>query len=64
MNENLLKVANGVVSNGSINIDGTSSIRRTCQLNFISTELKVIDHFELYKTKFLLEVDMGNGFKK
>ena len=64
MNENLLKIAVGVATNGSINVDGASALRRTCQLNFISTELKAIDYFPIYKTKFLLELDMGNGFKK
>ena len=64
MDENLLKVAEGVATNGSINIDGASAVRRTCQLNFISPQLKGLDYFEAYKTKFLIERDLGFGFKK
>ena len=64
MDENLLKIVNGVATTGSINIDGASAVRRTCQLSFISTELQAIDYFKIYKTKFLLEIDFGKGFKK
>ena len=64
MDEVLLTRTEGMATNGSINIDGASAVRRTCQLNFISDELKPVNYFELYKTKFLLEIDFGNGFKK
>lgn len=64
MDEVLLTRAEGMATNGSINVDGSSSVRRTCQLNFVSNELKPVNYFELYKTKFLLEIDFGRGFKK
>lgn len=64
LDEVLLTRVEGMATNGSINIDGSSAVRRTCQLNFISNELKPVNYFELYKTKFLLEIDFGNGFKK
>lgn len=64
LDEVLLTRVEGMATNGSINTDGASAVRRTCQLNFISDELKPVNYFELYKTKFLLEVDFGNGFKK
>ena len=64
LDEMLLTRVEGMATNGSINIDGASAVRRTCQLNFVSNDLKPVNYFELYKTKFLLEIDFGNGFKK
>lgn len=62
MEENFLRSAEGIATSGSINIDGTSAIRRTCQLSFATSQISAIDHFELYKTKIKLEVDFGQGF--
>jgi hypothetical protein len=39
MDENFLRTAEGVATSGSINIDGTSAVRRTCQLAFMTQQI-------------------------
>lgn len=62
MNEHFLRSAEGVATSGSINIDGASALRRTSQLTFSTQDISAVDYFELYKTKFKLEVDIGFGY--
>ena len=62
MDEHFLHSAEGIATTGSVNIDGASAIRRTCQLTFSTQDISAVDYFELYKTKFKLEVDLGKGY--
>ena len=63
MDEHFLRSAEGVATSGSVNIDGASALRRTSQLVFSTQDLSAVEYFELYKTKFKLEVDLGAGYK-
>lgn len=63
MDEHFLRSAEGIATSGSINIDGASALRRTSQLAFSTQDISAVDYFELYKTKFKLEVDLGTGYK-
>ena len=50
----------GRVVSGSINIDGTSTIRRTCSLSLVANELNIKDYYWGLNTKFQLEVGVKN----
>ena len=50
----------GLITTGSVNVDGTSSIRRTCSLTMISDQLNLKDYNWAIKTKFRLEVGLRN----
>lgn len=55
-----IKEITGRFTGGSINIDGTSAVRRTCSLT-IATEKEQMDYFYWgLKTKFKLEVGLEN----
>lgn len=63
MDEHFLRSAEGIATSGSVNIDGASALRRTSQLTFSTQDISAVDYFELYKTKFKLEIDFGTGYK-
>ena len=50
----------GKVTGGSINIDGTSSVRRTCSLSMIANDVNINDYYWGLKNKFKLEVGLKN----
>ena len=50
----------GKITSGSINIDGTSAVRRTCSVNMVSTNLNYHDNYWTFKTKFKLEIGIKN----
>ena len=50
----------GRVTSGSINIDGASAIRRSCQLSMISPEVDVSDFYWTINTKFKLSIGIEN----
>ena len=62
MNEFPLESIVGKVTSGSINIDGSSAIRRTCSLSLtVDQEDAVItDAYWAYKNKFKLEIGLKN----
>ena len=61
INENPIEQIEGKVTSGSINIDGTSAIRRTCSLTLISDEIDINDYYWGIKTKFKLEIGLENN---
>ena len=50
----------GKVTGGSINIDGTSAVRRTCSLSMIAKEVNINDFYWGLKNKFKLEIGIKN----
>ena len=59
--ERPLDTIEGKVTGGSINIDGASSVRRTCNLTMISDEVDINDFYWGIKTKFKLEIGIKNN---
>ena len=51
----------GRISAGSINIDGASAIRRTCQLTVLTDTVNLSDYFWSLNTRFKLEIGLENG---
>ena len=50
----------GKITTGSINIDGNSSVRRTCNLTMVSDNKELKDFYWGIKTKFQLEIGLRN----
>ena len=59
-NEEPVEQIEGLITTGSVNVDGSSSIRRTCSLTMISNQLNLKDYNWAIKTKFRLEVGLRN----
>lgn len=60
VNELPIEAIEGKVTSGSINIDGTSSVRRSCSLQLVSKDINVHDFYWGLKNKFTLEVGLLN----
>lgn len=60
MEEAPIEQIEGRVTAGSINIDGTSAVRRSCSLTMIAKELNINDFYWGLKTKFKLEIGVEN----
>ena len=48
----------GKVSQGTLNIDGTSTIRRSCSLTIVSDGVNINEYYWSFNTKFKLEIGM------
>lgn len=59
-NERPLEAIEGRATSGSINIDGASAVRRTCQISLVADEVKISDYLWSLKTKFKVEVGVKN----
>lgn len=53
----------GNVVSGSINVDGTSSVRRACSLTLTTNNINISDYLWGLNTKFRLEIGLLNPFK-
>lgn len=60
LEENPLEEIIGRVTSGSINIDGSSSVRRTCSLSLIANELNINDYYWGFKSKFQCFIGLEN----
>ena len=60
-NELPIERIEGQVTTGSINIDGQSSLRRTCSLTLIAQDFQQIDFYCGLNTKFKLEIGIKNN---
>ena len=60
LNELPLEEIEGRVTEGSINLDGTSAIRRTCSLSLIGEDLLITEPYWALKSKFKLEIGLAN----
>ena len=58
--ENPIEYIEGRITSGSISIDGTSTIRRTCSLSMVAENLNIKDYYWGLNTKFKLEIGIKN----
>lgn len=63
-NETPIEMIQGRVTEGQISLDGNSSVRRTCSLSMVTTEIDVGNYFWSLNTKFKLEVGLQNKIDK
>ena len=59
--ENPVEQIEGLVTQGSVNIDGSSAVRRTCSLTLVAKEININDYYWNIKTKFKLEIGLENN---
>ena len=62
--EHPLETIEGRVTQGSLNIDGKSAVRRTCNLTLVANDLNINDFYWGTKTKFSLEIGVKNNINK
>lgn len=55
-----IQTIEGVITGGSISIDGSSAVRRTCSLTMVSETVDVGGYYWGLKTKFKLEIGVKN----
>jgi hypothetical protein len=58
--EHPIETIEGRVTQGSINIDGSSAVRRTCSLTMVAQNFNYNDYYWGLNTKFKLEVGVEN----
>ena len=63
-NEHPLEQIEGKILDGSINVDGKSVIRRTCNLSMIADNVNLNSFYWGLKNKFILEVGLKNSINK
>lgn len=54
----------GRVTQGSINLDGASAVRRTCSLTLVAQDFNYNDYYWGLNTKFKLEIGLQNNIDK
>lgn len=59
--ERPIEYIEGKVTGGSINIDGTSRVRRTCSLTLVAQDININDFYWGVKNKFKLEIGLKNN---
>ena len=59
-NETPIETIEGRITAGSINVDGTSAVRRTCSLTVVAENFDYRDYIWGAKTKFKLEIGVRN----
>jgi hypothetical protein len=60
LQDNPIEEITGRVTQGSINVDGSSAVRRTCNLTLNATEVNFSDFYWGFKTKIKLEIGLKN----
>lgn len=58
--EKPIEYIEGKITGGTINIDGASSVRRTCSLTLIAQDVNINDFYWGVKNKFKLEIGLKN----
>lgn len=59
-NEYPIDTIEGRVTSGTVNIDGSSAMRRTCSLTLVTDKINLKDYYWGIKTKFKLEIGISN----
>ena len=54
----------GVATGGSINVDGASAVRRTCQLQLTTDQEDILEYNWVFKTRFTVEIGLENTVGK
>lgn len=60
LEEDPIEEIQGQVTGGSVNLDGTSNVRRTCNLTLVAKNLDINQYYWGLKTKFRLYVGLAN----
>ena len=60
IDEEPLQEITGAVTGGSLSVDGTSSVRRTCSLTIVSSEVEINAFYWGLHTKFKLFIGLRN----
>ena len=60
LKDNPIERIEGRVTGGNVSIDGSSSVRRTCNLTMVSQDVNINDYYWGIKTKFTLEIGLYN----
>lgn len=60
LEEHPLEQIEGRVTSGSINVDGNSAVRRTCNLTLVAKDVNVTDFYWGVSNKFTLEIGVKN----
>jgi hypothetical protein len=60
LDENPIDRIEGKVTGGSINIDGSSSVRRTINLSMIANEININDYYWGLKAKIKIDIGLEN----
>lgn len=58
--EHPIQEIQGKISQGSVNVDGASAVRRTCSFTLLAEDINISDYYWGMKDKFKLEVGMAN----
>lgn len=58
---NILETIEGRVTQGSVNVDGASSVRRTCTLTIVANELNIHEYYWGLNSKFKLSIGLKNN---
>lgn len=61
IDENPVDEIEGLVTGGSVNLDGDSSVRRTCSIQMVAKDVDIKDYYWTLKTKFKLELGLSNN---
>jgi hypothetical protein len=59
-NETPIEYIEGRAIDGSVNIDGTSAVRRTCNITLVADDIHIHDFYWGIKNKFKLEIGLKN----
>ena len=60
MKEEPLEQIEGKITDGTINIDGSSAVRRTCNLTMVAENVNINEFYWGLKNKFKLEIGIKN----
>ena len=60
INENSIDEIQGKVTGGTVNVDGTSSVKRSCNLTMVTNDVDSNNYYWGLKTKFKLEIGLKN----
>ena len=58
--EQPLEQIEGKITGGSINVDGDSAVRRSCNLSLVAKDIKITDFYWGISNKFTLEIGLRN----
>ena len=64
IDENPIEYIEGKITGGSINIDGSSAVRRTCSLTMVSENININDFYWGLKTKIKVFIGLKNEINK
>ena len=59
-NEEPVERIEGRATSGSINVDGKSALRRTCNITLVGEEMKITEFYWAIKSKFKVEIGILN----